>query len=67
MFKDKDVKMVWCAKGGENSNSTFDYLNFELNQCIKIKNLIPTNKLLLKYRLNKEIRLLKKLIKRCGE
>ena len=44
-----------------------DYLNFELNQCIKIKNFIPTNKLLLKYRLNKEIRLLKKLIKRCGE
>lgn len=44
-----------------------DYLNFELNQCIKIKNFIPTNKLLLKYKLNKEIRLLKKLIKRCGE
>lgn len=44
-----------------------DYLNFELNQCIKIKNFIPTNKLLLKYRLNKELRLLKKLIKRCGE
>ena len=30
MFKDKDVKMVWCAKGGENSNSTFDYLDFEM-------------------------------------
>ena len=44
-----------------------DYLNFELNQCIKIKNFIPTNKLLLKHRLNKEIRLLNKLIKRCGE
>ena len=29
MFKDKNVKMVWCAKGGENSNSTFDYLDFE--------------------------------------
>ena len=43
------------------------YLNFELNNCIKIKNFIPTNKLILKYRLNKEIRLLKKLIKRCGE
>ena len=23
MFRDKDVKMIWCAKGGENSNSTF--------------------------------------------
>ena len=30
MFKDKQVKMVWCAKGGENSNSTFDYLDFEM-------------------------------------
>ena len=43
------------------------YLNFELNQCIKIKNFIPTNKWILKYKLNKEINLLKKLIKRCGE
>ena len=30
MFENKNVKMIWCAKGGENSNSTFDYLNFEL-------------------------------------
>ena len=30
MFADKDVKMIWCAKGGENSNSTFEYLNYEL-------------------------------------
>ena len=30
MFKNKDVKMIWCAKGGENSNSTFDYLDFEV-------------------------------------
>lgn len=30
MFKDKDVKMIWCAKGGENSNSTFEYLDYEL-------------------------------------
>lgn len=30
MFADKEVKMIWCAKGGENSNSTFDYLDFEL-------------------------------------
>ena len=30
MFADKEVKMIWCAKGGENSNSTFGYLDFEL-------------------------------------
>jgi len=30
MFKDPEVKMVWCAKGGENSNSTFDYLDYEI-------------------------------------
>lgn len=30
MFADKDVDMIWCAKGGENSNSTFDYINFEM-------------------------------------
>lgn len=30
MFKDPEVKMIWCAKGGENSNSTFDYLDFEI-------------------------------------
>ena len=30
IFKNKDVKMIWCAKGGENSNSTFDYLDFEV-------------------------------------
>lgn len=29
MFKDKEVKMIWCAKGGENSNSTFEYIHFE--------------------------------------
>ena len=23
MFKDKDVKMIWCAAGGANSNSCF--------------------------------------------
>ena len=28
MFADKEVKMIWCAKGGENSNSTFEYLDF---------------------------------------
>lgn len=30
MFKDKDVKMIWCAKGGNNSNSVFEYLDYEL-------------------------------------
>jgi muramoyltetrapeptide carboxypeptidase len=30
MFKDKEVKMIWCAKGGENSNSIFEYLDYEL-------------------------------------
>ena len=30
MFKDKEVKMLWCAKGGENSNSVFEYLDYEL-------------------------------------
>ena len=30
MFKDKKVKMIWCAKGGANSNSTFEYLDYEL-------------------------------------
>lgn len=30
MFQDKQVKMIWCAKGGENSNSTFEYLDYEL-------------------------------------
>lgn len=30
MFKDREVKMIWCAKGGENSNSTFEYIDYEL-------------------------------------
>ena len=30
MFTDKDVKMIWCAKGGNNSNSTFEYLDFDI-------------------------------------
>lgn len=30
MFRDKDVKMIWCAKGGQNSNSTFEYLDYDL-------------------------------------
>ncbi len=30
MFANKDVKMIWCAKGGNNSNSVFDYLDYNL-------------------------------------
>lgn len=30
MFKAPEIKMIWCAKGGENSNTTFEYLNYEL-------------------------------------
>lgn len=30
MFLNPEIKMIWCAKGGENSNSTFEYLNYEL-------------------------------------
>ena len=29
MFADKEIKMIWCAKGGENSNTTFEYLDFQ--------------------------------------
>ena len=29
MFADKQIKMIWCAKGGENSNSTFEYLDYD--------------------------------------
>ena len=30
MFEDENVKMIWCAKGGYNSNTTFEYLDYEL-------------------------------------
>lgn len=30
MFANKDIKLIWCAKGGENSNSAFDYLDYEV-------------------------------------
>ena len=30
MFADNDVKMIWCAKGGNNSNSVFEYLDYKL-------------------------------------
>lgn len=29
MFQDKAVKMIWFAKGGSNSNTTFEYLDYE--------------------------------------
>ena len=29
MFSDREVKMIWCAKGGENSNSIFEYIDYE--------------------------------------
>lgn len=29
LFKDNDVKAIFCAKGGEDSNSCLDYLNYE--------------------------------------
>lgn len=32
MFADKEVKMIWCAKAGENSNTVFEYLDYELIQ-----------------------------------
>ena len=30
MFADKEVKMIWCAAGGSNSNSVFEYLDYEM-------------------------------------
>lgn len=30
MFADPEVKMIWCARGGANSNSTFEYIDYEL-------------------------------------
>ena len=35
MFQDPEIKMIWCAKGGENSNSVFDYLDYEMIQKIR--------------------------------
>lgn len=29
MFADEEIKMIWCAKGGENSNTTFEYIDYE--------------------------------------
>ena len=30
MFSNKEIKMVWCAKGGENSNSIFEFLDYDI-------------------------------------
>ncbi|MCI8471147.1 MAG: LD-carboxypeptidase [Clostridia bacterium] len=30
MFQDKEVKMIWCAKGGNNSNSIFELLDYKM-------------------------------------
>lgn len=30
MFADKRIKMLFCANGGFNSNSTFDYIDYQL-------------------------------------
>lgn len=29
MFQDQEVKMIWCAKGGNNSNTVFELLDYE--------------------------------------
>lgn len=29
-FKDKNIKAIFCVKGGENSNSLFEYIDYEL-------------------------------------
>lgn len=29
MFQDKEIKMIWCAKGGNNSNTVFERLDYE--------------------------------------
>jgi len=30
MFRNKEIKMIFCVSGGANSNSTFEYLDYEL-------------------------------------
>lgn len=30
MFADEEVKMIWCAKGGNNANSVFEYIDYKL-------------------------------------
>lgn len=29
MFYDKEIKMIWCAKGGNNSNTVFELLDYK--------------------------------------
>lgn len=29
MFLDREIKMIWCAKGGANSNTVFEFLDYE--------------------------------------
>ena len=29
-FEEKNVQAIFCAKGGENSNTTFEYINYEI-------------------------------------
>ena len=33
MFQDKEVKAIFCISGGFNSNSTFDYLDYDRIKC----------------------------------
>lgn len=44
-----------------------EYLNFELNNCLKIKKLIINANFITKYKLNKEIRQINKLISKIPE
>lgn len=30
MFRNKDIKAIFCATGGANSNSTFEYIDYEM-------------------------------------
>lgn len=30
MFADKSINMIWCAKAGSNSNSVFEYLDYDI-------------------------------------
>lgn len=41
-----------------------EYLEFELNNCLHIKRLIPSDKFLINWKLNREIKLINRLIKK---
>ena len=30
MFANPEIKAIFCAKGGANSNSTFEYIDYEI-------------------------------------